>query len=156
MWRYLVGVLAGVLLVAGGVLWWRNAAVAHRTLPDLPAAANGAAESGEAMPEPPAASEKTREEKRLSRIDHDKNGEVSRDEFLAARKRNFAKLDVNADGKLSFEEYASKGVERFAAADKDKSGALNAAEFATTRAARTAKPTCRCADLPAAKGDEEN
>ncbi len=154
MWRYLVGVLAGVLLVAGGVLWWRSSAVAHRTLPDAPPAATGA--SGEAMPEPPATSEKTRAEKRLSRIDHDKNGEVSRDEFLAARKRNFAKLDVNGDGKLSFDEYAVKGVEKFVAADKDKSGALNAAEFATTRAVRTARPACRCADPRAPKGDGEN
>jgi hypothetical protein len=144
MWRYLVGLVAGVLLVAGGVLWWRSSAIARHILPDAPqiaASAGGATE--EAMPDPPAASEKTREERRLSRIDHDKNGEVSRDEFLAARRRNFARLDIDGDGKLSFEEYAVKGVERFAAADKDKTGALNASEFATTRVVRKTQTT-RC------------
>jgi hypothetical protein len=155
MWRYLVGLAAGVLLVAGGVLWWRSSAVARQTLPDAPAARAANAAAGDPMPEPPAASEKTREEKRLSRIDKDKNGTVSRDEFLAARQRNFAKLDINGDGKLAFDEYAVKGIERFTGADADKSGALTAAEFATTRVARTAKPTCRC---PSAgpKEDEDN
>jgi hypothetical protein len=149
MWRYLVGLVAGVLLVAGGVLWWKSTAIARHTLPDAPAQVAAAA-AGEALPELPMASEKTREEKRLSRIDHDKNGEVSRDEFLAARRRNFAKLDVDGDGKLSFDEYAVKGVERFAAADKDKTGALTAAEFATTRIARKDSATrCPPANRPA-------
>jgi hypothetical protein len=143
MWRYLVGLAAGVMLMAGGVLWWKSTAMARHTLPDAPQAAAASGGVGEGLPELPMASEKTREEKRLSRIDHDKNGQVSRDEFLAARRRNFAKLDVDGDGKLSFEEYAVKGIERFAEADKDKTGALTAAEFATTRVARKASAT-RC------------
>jgi len=154
MWRYLVGLFAGVLLVAGGVLWWKSTAIARHALPDAPAEAASAG-AGEGLPELPMASEKTREEKRLSRLDHDKNGEVSRDEFLAARRRNFAKLDVDGDGKLSFEEYAVKGVERFAAADKDKTGALNAAEFATTRLARKAATT-RCPPAGRAGDQDES
>jgi hypothetical protein len=156
MWRYLVGLVAGVLLVAGGVLWWRSSAIAHRTLPNAPGATAQAGGADDAMPDPPEASEKTREEKRLSRIDHDKNGQVSRDEFLAARRRNFAKLDVDGDGKLSFEEYAAKGVERFATADTDKSGALTAAEFATTRIVRKSQPTCRCPAQRPANEDGES
>jgi hypothetical protein len=145
MWRYWVGAAAALLLVAGGIFWWHNTAAAKHGLPDAPAAKALAEGSGDqAMPEPPAASEKTREEKRFSRSDHDKNGAISRDEFLAARHRNFAKLDVNNDGRLTFEEYAAKGEERFGKADADKSGSLNPAEFATTRAARKSKATCAC------------
>ena len=95
MWRYWVGAAAAILLVVGGVFWWRSTASAqHRTARH--AAATTTTEPGdEPIPEPPAASEKTREEKRFLRSDHDKNGAISRDEFLAARRRNFAKLDVN-------------------------------------------------------------
>ena len=46
-------------------------------------------ESHSAVRRSPARSEKTREEKRFLRSDHDKNGAISRDEFLAARRRNF-------------------------------------------------------------------
>ena len=156
MWRYLVGMVAGVLLVAGGVLWWRNSAVASHILPAAPrlAAANtqtGAA--GDEVPEPPAASVKTREEKRFGRYDHDKNGAVSRDEFLMARRKAFAKLDANGDGVLSFDEYAVKTEKRFADADADRSGALTAPEFATTRIARKTRTAPRCA--PVAARDEE-
>ena len=150
MWRYLVGLVAGVLLVGGGALWWRSAAIARHSLPDAPQVATAA---DSAMPDPPAASEKTREEKRLSRIDHDKNGQVGRDEFLAMRRRNFDKLDLNHDGQLAFDEYAAKAIERFVAADKDKTGALGAAEFATTKPPRKTV-TERCA--PAGKAKEED
>jgi hypothetical protein len=155
-WRYLVGMAAGVLLMAGGVFWWRTAAIAGHSLPGIPlVASSGASASDDAMPEPPTASDKTREQKRLSRIDHDKDGKVSRDEFLAARRRNFAKLDKDGDGKLSFDEYAAKAIERFNDADKDKTGSLNAAEFATTKAVRQARPT-RCPPPAKAKDEDES
>lgn len=144
MWRYWVGAAAALLLLAGGVFWWRSTAVAQHNAPDAKAATSTLAHETEPTPEPPAASEKTREEKRFSRSDHDKNGQISRDEFLAARNRNFAKLDVNGDGRLTFDEYAVKGEERFAKADADKSGGLGPAEFATTRPARKAKAMCSC------------
>ncbi|HWI87316.1 MAG TPA: EF-hand domain-containing protein [Sphingomonas sp.] len=153
MWRYWVGAATALVLVAGGIFWWRNTASAGHRLPDAPAMVTAAAGSeGEATPEPPAASEKTREEKRFSRSDHDKNGLISRDEFFAARRRNFAKLDVNGDGKLSFDEYAAKAVDRFGAADADKSGGLSPAEFATTRVIRQARPVCACQQ----QGDRKN
>jgi hypothetical protein len=154
MWRYLVGLAAGVMLMAGGVLWWKSSALARHTLPDAPQAVAVGSGAGGDLPELPMASDKTREEKRLSRIDHDKNGQVSRDEFLAARRRNFAKLDVDGDGKLSFEEYAVKGIERFAEADKDKTGALTASEFATTRVTRKTSTT-RCPPAGRAADSDE-
>ena len=155
MWRYLVGMAAGVLLVAGGLLVWQNTAVATHGVPLLPARLAAAIAPGDdVVPEPPQASEKTREQKRFSRYDHDKDGKVSRDEFLAARRRAFAKLDVNNDGRLSFDEYAVKGEKRFADADGDHDGALAAGEFATTRPVRKAKPNPRCPPAPA-RGDED-
>ncbi len=133
MWRYLVGLAAGVLLVAGGVLWWRNTAVAERALPPAPAASVATTDSSETPPEPPVATEKTREERRFGRYDRDKDGQVDRDEYLAARRKAFAKLDLNGDGTLSFDEYAAKTLGKFKVADADKSGVLVPAEFATTR-----------------------
>ena len=158
MWRYFVGVLAGVLLVAGGVLVWQNTATANGRQPALalgtpPATQVDAPE--EAIPEPPAASEKTREQKRFSRYDHDKDGKVGRDEFLAARRRAFAKLDLDGNGQLSFEEYAVKGVKRFTDADGNRDRTLDAAEFATTRVVRKARATTRCPPAPA-RGEEED
>jgi hypothetical protein len=147
MWRYLVGMLAGVLLMGGGLLWWHSRAIASHVLPEAPVALAGLAAGGnnEEVPEPPIASEKTREQKRFSRYDHDKNGAVSREEFLAARRKAFAKLDTDHDGKLSFDEYAVKTETRFADADADHNGTLTPAEFATTRIARkprAAAPRC--------------
>ena len=158
MWRYIVGMMAGVLLVVGGVLVWQNTAVATHVAPLLPqrlaASAAPAGAADDVIPDPPAASEKTREQKRFSRYDHDKDGKVTRDEFLAARRRAFAKLDLNGDGKLSFDEYAVKAEKRFADADGNHDAALNPVEFATTRPPRKAKPNPRCPPAPA-RGEEE-
>ena len=156
MWRYLVGMAAGVLLVVGGLLVWQNTAVATHVAPLLPQRlAATVAQGDDAVPDPPQASEKTREQKRFSRYDHDKDGKVSRDEFLAARRRAFAKLDLNGDGRLSFDEYAVKGEKRFADADGNHDASLDAAEFATTRLVRKAKPNPRCPPVAPAHGDEE-
>ena len=151
MRRNWIGAAIALLLVVCGVLWWRSTAIAkHGTSHAAKAAAASVEPGDEPIPEPPAASEKTREEKRFSRSDHDKNGAISQDEFLAARRRNFAKLDVNGDGRLTFDEYAVKAEEKFAKADADKSGSLNPVEFETTRVARKAKATCACQP----KGDD--
>lgn len=155
MWRYLVGMLAGVVLVGGGVLWWRSAAIAGQSLlPGAPRAAlTGSA--GEEVPEPPEASEKTREQRRFNRYDHDKDGKVTRDEYLAARHKAFVKLDVNNDGRLTFDEWAIKAETKFADADKDKSSALSAAEFATTKVQRKTKAPVRCPPASNKREDDE-
>ena len=143
MGRFLAGVAAALLLVTGGFFIWRAQADRGTAVPALAAAADtpmGLAD----LAGPPAASERTREEKRFSRYDKDKNGAVAREEYLLARRKNFAKLDLNGDGKLGFEEYAVKAVTKFAAADKDRSGALAPAEFALTRVVRKSAPKCAC------------
>lgn len=144
MGRFLAGVAAALLLVTGGFFIWQAQADRGVVLPALTAVAVDTPMGLADLAGPPAASERTREEKRFSRYDKDKNGAVAREEYLVARRKNFAKLDVNGDGKLGFEEYAVKAVVKFAAADKDKSGALGPAEFALTRVVRKSAPKCVC------------
>ena len=95
-------------------------------------------------PPVPEALPATREQKRFDRYDKDRNGSVTRDEYLMARHKAFAKLDADGNGTLSFDEWANKAETKFATADKDKSGALNAAEFATTAVKRKSKPRPNC------------
>jgi len=78
---------------------------------------------------------------------------VTRDEYLAARRKAYAKLDTDQDGRLSFDEWAVTATTKFASADKDSTGAMTPAEFATT--AVTRKPQVR-AKCPPAQGSEES
>ncbi|WP_341207162.1 EF-hand domain-containing protein [uncultured Sphingomonas sp.] len=151
MWRYLVGGVAALLLVGAGWLIFNGEA--H---PDAPLNAVGVAQSGGASPQTdtdvaslPEAPARSREQKRFGRYDKDRDGRITRDEYLVPRRKAFAKLDSNGDGRLSFDEWAIKTTTRFADADRDRSGAMDAAEFATTAPKRKApRPTCRCEDTP--------
>ncbi|MBA2936204.1 EF-hand domain-containing protein [Sphingomonas sp. CGMCC 1.13654] len=164
MWRYLVGGVAALLMAGAGVLIWSGLASRDNRIPPPPAAvmapAASVAPAVVETPDPPQATEKTKEQKRFSRYDHDKDGKIELSEYLQARRRNFDKLDINHDGKLSFDEYAAKAEAKFAGADADKSGALSPSEFATTRVVRKAKPRCapaRQAAVPApAEADDDN
>ena len=68
----------------------------------------------------------------IEKLDLDKDGKITREEFDAAgRKRAekaFAKLDANGDGAISKEEFLAKGPERGAKAferfDRDGDGVL--------------------------------
>lgn len=161
---FLAGAGSALLLAGAGFFVWQAQAERAPALPAAPAAAATTAMTVGAdsaplgladLAPPPAASERTREEKRFARYDKDKNGGVGADEYLAARRKGFAKLDVNGDGRLSFEEYAAKAVVKFGAADRDKSGVLNATEFAATRVVRKAKPRPNCPPMPRARAAPE-
>ena len=154
MWRYLIGAVAGLLLAGSVMLLWKGKSATHSPFAQLASAAISP-QSDDALPDPPTASEKPREQKRFSRYDHDKDGKVSRDEFLAARRKAFAKLDTNGDGKLSFDEYAVKTETRFADADKNKDNSLDPAEFATTKIQRKSKPRVNCPPAEKPKDGEE-
>lgn len=162
MWRYLVGGVAALLMAGAGVMIWSGLASRDNRIPPPPPAmmapVSAVAPASAGMSDPPQATEKTREEKRFSRADHDKDGKIELAEFLQARHRNFDKLDTNHDGKLSFDEYAAKAEAKFAGADADRSGALTPAEFATTRVVRKTKPRCPPvqAVAPAAAGAEDD
>lgn len=156
MIRFLMGAAAAMLLMTGVLFWWKGAGRAADPIPQAPAAtAAAAAQAGDApIDTPPAASARTREEKRFGRYDKDKDGGVARGEYLASRQKAFAKLDVNGDGRLSFDEYSVKAIAKFAGADADRSGVLNPAEFTTTRVARKAPPRAKCP--PAAPSDRDD
>ena len=150
MGRFLAGVAAALLLVTAGFFVWRAQAERVGVVAPPPAMA-GISEAPLGIADlagPPAASERTREQKRFLRYDRDKNGAVGRDEYLFARHKAFAKLDLNGDGKLSFDEYAVKTVTKFAAADHDRNGQLTATEFATTRVVRKSRPRANCPPTP--------
>ena len=152
MGRFLAGVAAALLLCVAGLLWW-NGRAADRHLPEAPPPASPTMYGTAASREPPAASDASREERRFKRYDKDSNGKVSRDEYLAARRKAFAKLDVNHDGRLDFDEWAVKAIGRFDDADHDHSDTLNRQEFAATAVKRKASVPAPC-PTPAPRDDD--
>ncbi|APZ98411.1 hypothetical protein BWQ93_07840 [Sphingopyxis sp. QXT-31] len=151
--RFLIGGVAGVLLLTGGVFLWKGQtqlaeeAVLPEAPPDpgpIPVAAAGAPKRGPAPPALPAAKEASREERRFNRYDRDRNEVVSRIEMMSTRTAAFRKLDKDGNNLLTFEEWAGATGERFAGADKDKSGGLSRAEFATTALKRAVVAKCKC------------
>ena len=123
-------------------------------LPAQPAMAAAPMQEGEPADAPalPEATPKTREKKRFGRYDKDRNGSITREEYLASRRKAYAKLDRDGDGRLSFDEWAVRAATKFAGADRDKSGAMNAAEFATTAVKRRPARRCPPAQVQAEEG----
>ena len=154
MWRYLVGGLATLALVAAGVVLFNRSGRSVAALPSAPLAFAQSAAVGALPDSVPQASDRTREQKRFDRYDKDRNGAVTREEYLANRRKAYAKLDTNHDGTLSFDEWAIKAETKFAVADADKSGAMNATEFATTAVKRKSPRVRRdCPPVGAAKAE---
>ena len=147
MLRFLAGVVSTLLLVAAGIFIWRSQAEAEQVIPPAPKArtfAGSLLQQQPEVPEPPTASEKTKEQKRFARADKDDDGRITRAELLEPRRKAFAKLDTNGNGSLSFEEWAVKTVEKFSGADADGSGFLTPAEYETTKAKTRPKKKCAC------------
>ena len=145
MARFLAGAAACFLLLSGAFLFWQSRAAEAPQLPPAPQARMASSSVlAPNLPAPPEASAKSREEKRFSRADKDKNGRIEREELLASRRKAFAKIDKNGNGALSFDEWAVKTIDKFAGADKDRSGWLDAAEYATTAPPPPKKKRCSC------------
>jgi hypothetical protein len=145
MLRFFAGVASALLLVAASFFLWTSRAQRDPVVPPAPDAPTmlSPLKRGEAL-EPPAAAEKTREEKRFARADKDKDGRITRDELMLPRRAGFAKLDGDGDGRLSFEEWAVRTGEKFGGADADRSGWLTAAEYETTKARPAPRKRCAC------------
>ncbi|GAA4740412.1 hypothetical protein GCM10023264_01710 [Sphingomonas daechungensis] len=143
MARFLAGAAACFLLLTGAFLFWQSRAAQTPEFAAPPPPQNPGP-GMLALPKPPEATAKSREEKRFSRADKDKNGRIEREEILGSRRKAFAKLDTNGNGTLSFEEWAVKSIEKFGVADKDRSGWLTSAEFATTAPPPPKKKRCSC------------
>lgn len=146
MLRIVAGAASAVLLVAAVFFLWKSRAEAENPVPAAPAAATQALGPLRDPPvaAPPAASEKTKEEKRFGRADKDKDGRITLAEMYQPRRKAFAKLDVNGDGRLGFEEWAAGTAKKFGKADADGDGALTPREYATTKAKARPKPKCKC------------
>ncbi|HSI19608.1 MAG TPA: histidine kinase [Sphingomonas sp.] len=153
MWRYLAGGAAILLLAGAGVTLYGSRG--HSGAPLLAATAPAQAAGSAPLPDSvPEAGDKTREQKRFDRYDKDRNGQVTREEYLAQRRKAYAKLDANHDGVLSFDEWAVKAETKFAAADGDRSGAMNPTEFAATAVKRNARPRPKCRDNAPAPAEQ--
>jgi hypothetical protein len=153
MIRFLAGVAAALLLVTAGLVWW-NSRAADRHLPAAPPAAGPSIYGTEAGDTPLAASDESREQRRFARYDKDEDGKVTREEYLAARRKAYAKLDANHDGRLDFDEWAAKAIGKFASADHDRSTTLDRVEFATTAVKRRANLPAPCP--PSAARDDDS
>ena len=141
MLRFLAGAVSAVLFMAAGFVIWASDADADDPIPPVPAPLLMAPQKP-AMP--PAAPEKSREEKRFARYDDNEDGIITRAEMMGSRRGSWDRLDINGDNRLDFEEWAITTSEKFAKADADMSGTLDAAEFLTTRRKTKPKPKCEC------------
>jgi len=151
--RFFAGVAACFLLMTGAFLIWQSHAAQGPRFPAAPAPrAYGASMlAGDAPLQAPEASAKTREERRFSRADKNKDGKVESAELLDPRRKAFAKLDTNGNGSLSFEEWAVKTITKVKEADKDHNGWLSPAEYATTAPPAPKHKTCSCGQTPPAE-----
>ena len=155
MLRFLAGAAASFLLLTGAFLIWQSRAAENPGLPAAPQARTASLFSADEPLQAPEASPKSREEKRFSRYDRDKNGKIEAAEYLAARHRNFDKLDADHNGSLSFAEYAVKGIDKFNAAG-GKKGWLSPAEFVKTAPPPPKRKSCSCNQPRYASADDSN
>lgn len=146
MVRFLAGAAASLLFVTGAFLLWQGRAGDASVLPDAPAARSGQPSMlvSSVVPQAPEATAKSREQKRFSRVDKDKDGRIEREEVFAPRHKAFAKLDTNGNGALSFDEWAAKTIDKFGGADADHSGWLTPVEYASTAPPPPKRPRCGC------------
>ena len=150
--RLVLGAVIALALAGVGLFWWQGRAQVERGAP--PPAVETAVFDSEALPradladaegpEPPEASELTREQRRFFRYDRNRDLRITRNEMLSSRTDAFRKLDKDGNNLLDFEEWAVATAERFDAADADRNRELTQAEFATTAPRRQTKPKCRC------------
>jgi hypothetical protein len=148
--RFFAGVAACFLFTTGAFLLWQSRAEQGPGLPAAPKPqAYGASMLSSNSPlRAPEASPKSREERRFSRADKNKDGKIEAEELLGARRKAFAKLDSNGNGALSFEEWATKTIGKFQGADANHDGVLTAAEYATTAPPAPKHASCSCRQAP--------
>jgi len=150
---FVLGGFIMLMLVGVGLFWWQGRAEVERgappplpaELPFDPSALPNADIFGLEGPEPPEASELTREQRRFFRYDRNRDLRISRNEMLSTRTDAFRKLDKDGNNLLTFEEWAVATVDRFEGADLDGDNQLTQREFASTAPKKSAaRPACRC------------
>src|SRR3982751_1856013 len=100
MARFLAGAAACFLLLTGAFLLWQSHAQQNPSLPKAPAPRSASVPfmSASQPLEAPEASAKSREERRFSRADKNKDGKIESEEVLGPREKAFAKLDADHNG----------------------------------------------------------
>ncbi|MFA9201687.1 MAG: hypothetical protein ACEQR8_11010, partial [Cypionkella sp.] len=140
MSRLVLGAVLALLFAAIGLFWWQGRAeVEHGAPPPMPEPATPApdtlptAEPGDLRgPEPPEATELTREEQRFFRYDRNRDRRITRNEMLSTRSQAFRRLDKDGNNLLDFEEWAVATVQRFDGADANRDRELDLTEFVRT------------------------
>ena len=159
MIRFFAGVAAAFLLLTGAFLIWQSRAEQGFGLPAAPPprAYSASMVTRQASLEAPEASSKSREERRFSRADKNKDGKIEAEELFGPRQKAFAKLDANGNGALSFQEWAVKTIGKFQGADRDHNGWLTPAEYATTAPPPPKHKSCSCgrSEPPAADTNDD-
>ncbi|MES2137990.1 MAG: EF-hand domain-containing protein [Pseudomonadota bacterium] len=156
MLRFFAGAAAAFLLLTGAFLLWQSRAEQASGLPSAPEPRKAASLFAASAPlQAPEASPKSREEKRFSRADKNKDGKIEAEELLGPRQKAFAKLDANSNGALSFQEWAVKTIDKFKGADRDHNGWLTAAEYATTAPPPPKHKTCSCERVAPADNNDD-
>ncbi len=151
--RVVLGGFLALFMVGIGLFWLQGQAQVERGAPP-PAPPQAAVDpenlptanvAGLTGPEPPEASDLTREQRRFFRYDRNRDLRITRNEMLSTRTAAFRKLDVDGNNLLTFEEWAVATVDKFDGADANGDGELSPAEFATTAPPPApAKPRCNC------------
>lgn len=154
MKNVITGAIGMLVLMGVGLFWYSGRAELEAAAPppllssaseaqdpaDLPST-----DPGEMIgPEPPEASELSKEQQRFFRYDRDRDWRISRTEMLATRSDGFRKLDKDGNNLLTFEEWAVATVDKFEGADVDGDNELTPAEFATTKPKPARKRRCAC------------
>jgi hypothetical protein len=149
--RVVLGALVALMLTGVGLFWLQGRAAVEQgapppaaPAPPPPTGLPSADISGLQGPEPPEATELTREEQRFFRYDRNRDRRITREEMLSSRTDAFRGLDKDGNNLLTFEEWAVATSDRFAGADADGDGELNPAEFATTAPRPKPRPACNC------------
>jgi len=150
MKRALDGGLVALVMASIGLFWLQGRAEVEANAPPASAPAPPSplptAVAGDMTgPEPPEATELSREQRRFARYDRDRDGRISRTELLAPRGDVFRKLDTDGNNLLTFEEWAGATVQKFSQADINHDDWLTPAEFRSTAPPPPKpKPKCSC------------
>lgn len=153
--RIVLGAFCALVLVGIGLFWMQGRAEVERGAPppepdvleeegDDPDELPFADIAGLQGPEPPEASELTREERRFYRYDRNRDRKITRHEMMSSRTSSFRNLDVDGNNLLTFEEWAVTTSSRFEEMDADGDLELTPAEFATSAPKPRSTPTPRC------------
>lgn len=153
--RIILGAFGALLLVGIGLFWMQGRAQVEAAAPppdpdalaeqtDDPDALPSADVANLQGPEPPEASELTREQRRFFRYDRNRDLKITRNEMLSTRTDAFRRLDTDGNNLLTFEEWAITTSNRFHSMDANGDNELTQAEFATSAPRPRRTTSCRC------------